>query len=530
MLDPMLSDMSSISSHSSESDVESVSLVQRDAYTTEPEGVHLEAPLIRERFPYNAHENQPHPSHAGKNFAGSVPPPPHQGHVYNRGPTASYPPSTVTEYQRYTFIVVCCLAITSFLQISRGDLASYSGGQPNTMNKNASFKNNWIQGENNGVNAPYYYNNGNRMEGGRSNTNNDSNMMQSNGIQNGNGNEVAMSIQSQQSEIEAVASDPGIEKYPLTELSHFKDNWDEWEATDVPMFLDIPGAGGIGITDIMTECHRLHFATEMGITDGHADDQELAVVSPQINGQYVYPVVNVDTTTIEGIARAQQMGFADSGLADVVMTHLLHEANELFTPTAKGRIFTVFRHPVDRAVGMFRYIQIADWEPTYDPTLKDMTVIEYARSTLVENNWLTRQLSNKPEGDLSDDDLNLAMEVVRRKVIVGLMTEIEATMERFERFFRWTYHVNPSPQETCRENHINSLEKEHLQPLNPESEVWEVLSLQNNYDLQVYEYIESVFVEQEQFVAEIEVGFRNVDSTCCECDPPTFPPEGFTCL
>ena len=64
------------------------------------------------------------------------------------------------------------------------------------------------------------------------------------------------------------------------------------------------------------------------------------------------------------------------------------------------------------------------------------------------------------------------MKVVRHKVIVGLMTEIEATMERFERFVRWTYHVDPSPQETCRENHINRLEKEGLQTLNPESKAW----------------------------------------------------------
>ena len=50
----------------------------------------------------------------------------------------------------------------------------------------------------------------------------------------------------------------------------------------VPMFLDISGAGGIGITDIMTECHRLHFATEMGITDGHADDQVNIMHPPSI--------------------------------------------------------------------------------------------------------------------------------------------------------------------------------------------------------------------------------------------------------
>ena len=43
------------------------------------------------------------------------------------------------------------------------------------------------------------------------------------------------------------------------------------------------------------------------------------------------------------------------------------------------------------------------------------------------------------------------MEVVRTKFLVGLMTQVEASMSRFEKFFRWTYHSNPPNQEACRD-------------------------------------------------------------------------------
>ena len=56
-------------------------------------------------------------------------------------------------------------------------------------------------------------------------------------------------------------------------------------------------------------------------------------------------------------------------------------------------ITIVFRHPVDRAVSMFFYIQIADWEPTYNPELAKMTISEYAVSPNIENNWMVRTLT-----------------------------------------------------------------------------------------------------------------------------------------
>lgn len=276
-------------------------------------------------------------------------------------------------------------------------------------------------------------------------------------------------------------------------------------------------------------------ATEAGITDGHGEDTEIAVVYPGGGpaGQDRSPFVNVDTTTVGGIIRASQMGFADSGLADAVVTPFIYEGNDLFTPTAKGRLFTVFRHPIDRAISMFYYLQVADWEPTYDPELKNWSIKEYAQSAKIENNWLTRQLSNRLAGELSDKDLRLAMEVVRRKVLVGLMTDIETTMGRCEQFFRWTYHVNPTNQEKCRDTLLhggsNSNKANKKDKPEPGSEDWELLAWQNQYDLQLYEYIEVLFQEQAQFVADIPADFRNIDATCCKCGPPTFPPEGFEC-
>ena len=215
------------------------------------------------------------------------------------------------------------------------------------------------------------------------------------------------------------------------------------------------------------------------------------------------------------------MGFADSGLADAVVTPFIYQANDLFTPTAKGRLFTVFRHPIDRAISLFYYLQVADWEPTYDPELKNWSIKEYAQSDRIENNWLTRQLSNQLAGELADEDLQKAMEVVRRKFLVGLMTDIETTMERCERFFHWTFHVNPTNQEKCRDALLhggsNSNSKNKKEKPKEGSEEWELLSWQNQYDLQLYEYIKSLFIEQEQFVSKIPNDFRNIDATCCKC-------------
>jgi len=321
---------------------------------------------------------------------------------------------------------------------------------------------------------------------------------------------------------------------PFVELNNFKDNWDLWERSDIPVYFHIPKAGGSTIKDIIGSCHRLVMAAHMGIVDGHEDDMELSVVYPAIGpkGQDRTPFVNVDTETIEGIERAKKMGFANSGLADVVITPFIYEVNNLFAPTAMGRFFTVFRHPIERAVSFFYYIQIANWEDTYDPSLQSWTLEQYASSDKMENNWLTRQLSQNHKGDLTEEDIKIAMEVLNRKFLVGLVSKMEKTLERFEKFFNWIYHVNPENQEKCRsgllENGSNSNKNKKDMPVEG-SDLWGLFKAQNEFDLQLYQYIEILFDEQEQFVAHLKDGFRNVGATCCKCSPPTYPSGGYNC-
>jgi len=324
--------------------------------------------------------------------------------------------------------------------------------------------------------------------------------------------------------------------FSLEELNNFKDSWDPYEKTDIPVFWHIPKAGGSSIKDAMGGCHRFVQATEFGITDGHDADTEVAIVYPRVPGDANTdrsPFVNIDSSTVAGIQRAKAMGFADAQLADVVVSPFVYELNDLFTKTARGRFFSVFRHPIDRAVSMFYYIRVADWEPSYKPELKDWTLEQYAQSDIVENNWMTRQLSNQLGGELTEENLNKAMEVVRRKFLVGLMSQIEPTMARAEKFFRWTFHVNPPNQEACRERLMsggaNSNKANKKEGPKEGDEAWNLLAHQNNFDLRLYTYIEQLFVEQEAFVTGLPDNFRNVDATCCKCYPQTFPPEGFTC-
>ena len=154
-----------------------------------------------------------------------------------------------------------------------------------------------------------------------------------------------------------------------------------------------------------------------------------------------------------------------------------------------------------------------------------MSLEEYSRSGMAENNWLTRTLVNKgDDAELTDSDVNLAMDIVRRKFIVGLLSEKEETMERFEKLFKWKYRVNPENQEICRNkllgsgaNANTSHKKENPGPGTP---AYDLLAKENIYDLQLYDYVRALFAEQAAFVAGIPDGFRLDGATCCKCEVP----------
>ena len=186
-----------------------------------------------------------------------------------------------------------------------------------------------------------------------------------------------------------------------------------------------------------------------------------------------------------------------------------------------GRFFALFDHPVERSVRAFEHMR------EIDPEVGFMNLQQYAASTKIENNFLTRKLSNHPSGELTEDHIKVALEVIRRKFLVGLGKDIGASFIRFEQYFRWTYKVNPVNQEQCRNGLVQNKTQVEM-PAEGGTE-WQLIEFQNQFDLQLYGYIEALFAEQAQFVTNISETVRNDLATCCECNPPTVPAAGYAC-
>lgn len=268
--------------------------------------------------------------------------------------------------------------------------------------------------------------------------------------------------------------------------------------------------------NILGVCYHKVLASEAGIK-GHATDKELAVVKGYGDSLFV----NIDSTTSEGIKRAIDMGFADAHLADLTVTPFLYVIDTLFKPSSKGRVFSMFRHPIERAVSMLNYLKYAEWEPSYIDDFKTMSIEEYTKSPYVENNFYTRVLSNTMEGELSTDHLAIATYNLKKKVVVGLLDRLDESLDRFEAYFRWKYSFNPTEQEKCREGYLtngaNKAKKISIQVPDIGSQDYELIAWQNQYDLKLFDVVLDLFEEQKYLVSDKPYEYRLVDTTCSEC-------------
>ncbi|KAL7552594.1 hypothetical protein ACHAWF_016420 [Thalassiosira exigua] len=230
---------------------------------------------------------------------------------------------------------------------------------------------------------------------------------------------------------------------------------------------------------------------------------QLRVVISEDGRRYV----NVDVTTPDGILHASELGFASSDLADVLFTPLLLEsAQSLVTSSGRrGRAFALFRHPVERVVSIFHYLQRATWEPTYDPRYASWTVDEYANSPECESNWMVRSLIDKMTGPLSPDDVLVAKDVLRRKCLVGLLDRMEESVVRFHRYFGFG---DEEALRCARDRFVGkgSGSNSHTHPkLDRRSETWAILERKNSLDLRLYEYAQQLFVEQGELLRREKV-------------------------
>ena len=129
---------------------------------------------------------------------------------------------------------------------------------------------------------------------------------------------------------------------------------------------------------LLSHCLGQTLAAEVGELNGHENDEEVKVVS---FAEHNY--TNVNVATPEGISRALNLGLVPSHLSDTIVSSHVDLIPSLFNANDKGKAFVMMRHPCDRATSMFYFLQGTGYPP-----LQNMTLDDYAKSELIENNWM----------------------------------------------------------------------------------------------------------------------------------------------
>ena len=269
---------------------------------------------------------------------------------------------------------------------------------------------------------------------------------------------------------------------------------------------------------MLSACFDMVLASEVGGHLGKTNEKSLKVVRHR-----GHKYVTVDTSSKIGIQRAKYLGLGDSEMADAVVSLFLHDISSVFTSNHKGRLFTIFRHPVERSASLFYYLSVANWEKTYKPVYSKMSIQDYAKSSRVEYNWMTRFLSGDLNGQLTQDHLNIAKEVIRRKCFVGLLEQKEETFRRFYKYlhlddisFYTSFASMTSSSSSSSSSFTSNANKKscisrvvfddwpnrNQHPrLEEGTEVYEMLKQKNHFDMQLYEYAKFIFKEQSYLVA-----------------------------
>lgn len=284
---------------------------------------------------------------------------------------------------------------------------------------------------------------------------------------------------------------------------------------ETPFFWHIPKSGGTTLQR-MYFCMGFTLANEVGGNPKFDSDRsKIEVISPWSDnpGQ----VINVDVTSQEGIIEAKNRGFLTQTphphLDLVSSQEFKFATTTLFSPEHKGRMFALFRHPIDRAVSKFYYLQKATWESTYNEKWKKMTLETWAQRDRGENNWMVRMLVGKSNRDvLTTEDLELAKEIVRTKFVVGLMDSFDESVHRFNVFLgvdesdarnqqcigqftssEGDSHASANRKVIATKNQWNSYSHPDVEFGSP---AWVSLSKIHFFDILLYRYVREVFDEQ----------------------------------
>jgi hypothetical protein len=248
----------------------------------------------------------------------------------------------------------------------------------------------------------------------------------------------------------------------------------ECKESDVPFYWNIPESGGTTIQNLYW-CIGLTIANEIGGSTKFVYNNETKLVKfVPFHGEE-WSIMNVDTSTKEGILRAKDLGMISSSNRQVdlvVSPHLRFAAKKLFDSNHKGKVFTIFRHPVSR-------------------------VLSHHQSDAIIDNWVVRSLVGKedPYDIVTAEDLKVAKEIVQTKIFVGLENRYVESFDRFNAHLGIKIHKIWTRGRCIRE--FVHTKDAGAQQVDASSDRVQEIAKNHSYDVLLYEYAEGLFNTQE---------------------------------
>jgi len=275
----------------------------------------------------------------------------------------------------------------------------------------------------------------------------------------------------------------------------------------------IPRSGSTTITRIASYCLGLTIASQQGKsevssmtgTENEKDDGSITVINElRINeGPDGVKFANVDMSNPQGIEHAKTLNVGSSPSIDLISSAYLWDLASIFDAQHQGYMIAMIRHPIERAVSLYYSMKN---NKQYEEQVGSLSSVEqYAKSSLVENNWMTRFLSNTLSGELAPEHVAIAKEVLRTKCLIGLLRDKTETMRRLDVFFNFRAIEHTQRREECQEKLLywDWPNKNRHDLIEKGSTAWDELYKHNMYDMQLYEYAEELFEAQKKLFQAI---------------------------
>ncbi|KAL7526636.1 hypothetical protein ACHAXR_003387, partial [Thalassiosira sp. AJA248-18] len=254
--------------------------------------------------------------------------------------------------------------------------------------------------------------------------------------------------------------------------------------SDLVFFWHIPKASGSTVKNIMNFCFDLKRAERL--------NEKPSMDYARNN------ILNMDTSSPDGLSFSFANQLVNSGKIDVLVSNYFLSGSALFTDKHHGKTFTILRHPVDLALSLFHYRRKATWERSYREDWNTLSFKDYVESNNYMDNWMVRQLTGTmPWVELNESYLERAKLLMKRKIFVGIMTEMDETLRQLKARFGWQ-----EKEPFCSFNYLHS--KPTNQNDHPElpggrgGETWNVIARKEKWDLMLYHYGLELFTEQRE--------------------------------